>query len=344
MVDRRLLFRDVALGCRDQDDIALSHILADHATRPAANRPCRESDAVDAPATPNRPFAKGNYVARTIRSDVQVIRAAYEVEADCKATLVNPPHLHIGVCFEGGHSYRVDGVTHRSPQASPVLVWHGHTTEGVAHHRSGERVVAAGLYVGDGFFEAARDELVLSASHDFFRFRRSDFLYQELPNVKSLASILRQIYCCPYRGFLETLYLESLCLSAIVALTVYLHGGGIDPSQTPTGRRNLAQEARELLDSDPDVIPSTRALARRLATNETTLRRCFKTAFGSTIVDYVRDRRLDRARTFVRDTHLQIAEIAYRTGYSDPANFTTAYRRRFGCCPTDDRRLMRRGA
>ena len=299
---------------------------------------------MDAPASLNRPFAKGNHVARTIRPDLQVIRASYEVGTDCQATLVNPPHLHIGVCFEGGHSYRVGGATYRSPQGVPVLVWHGRTTEGVAHHRSGERVVAAGLYVGDRFFEAASDELVLSASTGFGHIQKTDFLYQELPSFGVLASLLRQIHACPYHGFLETLHLESLSLSAIVALTVYLHGGGDGLPPAPSGRRNLAHEARELLDIDPDATPSTRVLANRLATNETTLRRCFKAAFGSTIVDYVRDRRLDRARTFVRDTHLQIAEIAYRTGYTDPANFTKAYRRRFGCSPTHDRPMVKRGA
>ena len=344
MVDRRLPFRDIALGGDDQEDIALSQMLADHAPRPMANWSCRESDALDAPASLNRPFARGSYVARTIRSDLQVVRASFEVEADLTVRLVEPPHLHIGVCFEGDGSYQLGGAARRPPPATPTLVWHGQTMEAGPHLiRSGQRVTMAGLYVGNGFFDAASDELVFGASEDFRHLLTSDFIYQELPNVESLSSILRQIYDCPYHGFLETLYLESLCLSAIVALTVHLHGGAVDRSPAPSGRRNLAHEARELLDSDPDATPSTGALAKRLATNEATLRRCFKSAFGSTIVDYVRDRRLDSARTFVRDTRLQIAAIAYRTGYAHPANFATAYRRRFGCCPTDDRRLVKRG-
>ena len=344
MVDRRLPFRDIALGCHDQDDIVLSDILADHAARPTANWPCRESDALDSRASLNRPFAKGNYVARTHRSDLQSIRGSYEVLADFTATMVTPPHLHIGVYFEGGGSYRVGGVTHHPPHAIPMMTWYGRTTEVVARHRSGERVAMAGLYISDAFFESAANESLLSSSDDLRQYINTDFQHQELPNLEALGSIFRQIYTCPYHGFLEALHLESLCLSAIVALTVHLQGGERRPCPARLAQRNLAQEARELLDADPEFALSTAALAKRLATNETTLRRCFKAAFGTTIADYVRDRCLDAARTFVRDTSLQIAQIAYRAGYADPANFTTAYRRRFGCSPSHDRPSMRRGA
>lgn len=337
MVDRRLPFRDIALGGHDQGDIALANLLADHAVRPIAKETGRRPDEAALATSLNQPFAKGAYLARTIRSDLQFTRATYEVQGDFTGAVVKPPHLHIGVYFEGGGSYQLGGAIHRPPRAIPIMIWHGRTTEVVAHHRSGERVAMAGLYVGHAFFEGAGDERPLNTLDDLRRRFGSEFAFQELPNSEALGSILRRLYTCPCHGFMEALQIESLCLSAIVALMGHVQGAERRCLPIPVSRRGLAQEARELLEADPDAVPSTHVLAQRLATNETTLRRSFKTAFGTTIADYVRNRRLDTARIFVRDTSLQIAQIAYRTGYSDPANFTTAYRRRFGCSPTCDR-------
>ena len=55
-----------------------------------------------------------------------------------------------------------------------------------------------------------------------------------------------------------------------------------------------------------------------------------------TIIDYLRDRRLEMARIMVRERRLSVAAIAYRVGFASPANFATAYRRRFGRPPTQD--------
>jgi AraC-like DNA-binding protein len=67
-----------------------------------------------------------------------------------------------------------------------------------------------------------------------------------------------------------------------------------------------------------------------------TLRRLFKAVFGVPIIEYVRSRNLDAARLMLREGRFQVAEVGYRVGYSDPANFTNAYRRRFGRPPTQD--------
>ena len=67
------------------------------------------------------------------------------------------------------------------------------------------------------------------------------------------------------------------------------------------------------------------------------MRRQFKAAFGVTIMEYAQARRMEAARLMVHDATFQIAEIAYRVGYTDPANFTNAYKRYFGVPPRLDR-------
>lgn len=49
------------------------------------------------------------------------------------------------------------------------------------------------------------------------------------------------------------------------------------------------------------------------------------------------DVRMDRARALIRDTDAPLSDIADLVGYSDPAHFTRAFRRRFGIPPSADR-------
>ena len=61
------------------------------------------------------------------------------------------------------------------------------------------------------------------------------------------------------------------------------------------------------------------------------------------IVGYIRDKRLtrcDEALKIANDTST-VAQIAYKWGFYDHAQFCKHYRKRFGCTPTDTRRQIR---
>ncbi|WER10503.1 AraC family transcriptional regulator [Rhodobacter capsulatus] len=135
----------------------------------------------------------------------------------------------------------------------------------------------------------------------------------------------------PFQGALADLYRESLALGLVVELTRHLADRAPGPAALPRRSARLAAEAKARIDAAPEAVPSALTLAHDLGTNETTLRRAFKTAHGVRLFDYVLDRRLQMGRDLVRYTALPIGEIAWRCGYGDPANFTHAYRRRFGC-------------
>jgi AraC-like DNA-binding protein len=100
----------------------------------------------------------------------------------------------------------------------------------------------------------------------------------------------------------------------------------------PQLSRSHREHARLILDNHLADPPAVSELARIVGLNETSLRQAFKAAFGSTIIDYLRDRRLEVARE--RERRLSIAEIGYRVDFSSPANFATAYRRARICNPS----------
>ncbi|WP_031325886.1 helix-turn-helix transcriptional regulator, partial [Pseudomonas taiwanensis] len=79
--------------------------------------------------------------------------------------------------------------------------------------------------------------------------------------------------------------------------------------------------------------PTAASLARQLGVGETTLRRAFREEFGRPILQYVRQQRLELARSLLLQRLWQVSQVAYHVGYANPANFCHAYKAYFGHPP-----------
>ena len=94
-----------------------------------------------------------------------------------------------------------------------------------------------------------------------------------------------------------------------------------------------AARMRDAQASLVDRIGSLDALARQAGTNANTLQRHFRAVYGTTVFDFVREHRLQRARHALEQDGLTVGQAALVAGYNSAANFATAYRKRFGMPP-----------
>lgn len=99
-----------------------------------------------------------------------------------------------------------------------------------------------------------------------------------------------------------------------------------------SGRGGVTAAVRRELLSVPGEFPPLTVVARRLNQSERSLRRRLG-AEGTRYRQVVDEVRETLARAYLRDTRLQVEEIAERLGYSDAANFTHAFRRWTGTAP-----------
>lgn len=109
----------------------------------------------------------------------------------------------------------------------------------------------------------------------------------------------------------------------------------IRPPKSAVGKRGEVlplNKARDLIEARlPNDVPIN-VIAKEAGVGVVTLRRLFKEAYGYTIAEYIRLRRLDIARTVLEDGG-SVSEAAGVARYTSPANFSTAFRRRFGVTP-----------
>jgi len=90
--------------------------------------------------------------------------------------------------------------------------------------------------------------------------------------------------------------------------------------------------------ADPISLTGLARLARLSTRN---FSRRFKTALGTSPARYVTDLRMRTAQDLLRQTDLEIGEIAHRTGYPDASHFTRAFVREVDATPTAWRQRVR---
>jgi AraC-like DNA-binding protein len=105
---------------------------------------------------------------------------------------------------------------------------------------------------------------------------------------------------------------------------------------TPAERAKLTK-IREQIDSNPAAPLTLQALCAKSRMNRNKLHFGFKQQFGASIHEYQTELRMQEALQLLRTTELPIADIAERTGYPEPTNFTAAFKKHFASLPRDMR-------
>ncbi|MDD2545461.1 MAG: response regulator [Burkholderiaceae bacterium] len=99
----------------------------------------------------------------------------------------------------------------------------------------------------------------------------------------------------------------------------------------------LFQTARFRLLQQLEKAPDLNELARMVGTNARRLNEAFKRCVGVTVFEYLREERMKAARTLLAKTALEVQDVALELGFTSGANFSTAFKERFGLSPTQFR-------
>jgi AraC-like DNA-binding protein len=113
----------------------------------------------------------------------------------------------------------------------------------------------------------------------------------------------------------------------------------ISPPQSTVARRGEVlplNKARDFVEANLLQDLPIEAIAKSSGVGVGTLRRLFKEAYGYTISEYVRLRRLDIARSVLEEGG-SVSDAAAAAQYTSAANFSTAFRVRFGVTPRQAR-------
>lgn len=152
----------------------------------------------------------------------------------------------------------------------------------------------------------------------------------------AMALVVSQLLDCPYRGMARQMFYESRVLDLI---TRQMDGfyrkpdrpdlKGFSPSERE-GIRQVKIRISQSLENPPGLFE----LARLAGMSHTKLNRGFRAVFGTTVFGYLRQCRLSESYRLMEKGEMNLAEIAYATGFSSPSHFAKAFSTRFGIQPS----------
>ncbi|MEE4209902.1 MAG: AraC family transcriptional regulator [Parvularcula sp.] len=138
----------------------------------------------------------------------------------------------------------------------------------------------------------------------------------------------------------DPLLAETLCMLAALELDQALKGKPAEPK----GPRLSAKHLTTVFDyidahlAEPitlDILAGLTGLSRYH------FARAFTTTTGSSPVQFVRERRIERAQSLLRTTDGELDLIAQAVGFAGPRQFANAFRRQVGQSPTAYRRTIK---
>jgi AraC-like DNA-binding protein len=147
-----------------------------------------------------------------------------------------------------------------------------------------------------------------------------------------LQAVAADMFLPPVAGNGARLLLSAHA-AEIVVHALFGGRGRIEVDPSADLQRKRLQSVKQRMDADLAYPWSVDEMARNAGLSRRSFNQKFQQAYGESPIDYLRARRLDAARALLIHQRLSVTEAAFRVGYSHPANFATAFRRRFGHSP-----------
>jgi AraC-like DNA-binding protein len=125
---------------------------------------------------------------------------------------------------------------------------------------------------------------------------------------------------------------QLLAASAMEILAAAL---GAERGQgTGSHMHELVCQAKSLLETQVEAIPSMRKLARSLGLSTTHFHRVFRQHTGLSPYQYHLQLRIERAKQMLHGTNLAIKDIAGALAFESPFHFSNVFRRKTGLSPS----------
>lgn len=99
----------------------------------------------------------------------------------------------------------------------------------------------------------------------------------------------------------------------------------------------IVNAAKRLIVDNLAALPGLAEIAAAVGTYREKLNQLFRTHTGMTVFAYIREARIQRGAQLLRDTDMEVQDIALLLGFANAGNFATAFRERMGTTPSSFR-------
>lgn len=167
--------------------------------------------------------------------------------------------------------------------------------------------------------------------------KKSELIEKEFEISPSISSCIHQIRTYNGSQNAANLYFKGKVLESIALSMQEIERKTQAESACPVisthDEWQKVHKAKDILQDEWDTPPSAQELAYKVGLNEYKLKAGFKYMYGTTIFNFLKEYKLEKAKEWLISENARVNEVATRIGYTNISHFIAAFKNRFGITP-----------
>ena len=147
-------------------------------------------------------------------------------------------------------------------------------------------------------------------------------------------NLINQILCCPFNGISRKFFIEAKVME-ILANIFQEHCMEYSKKEIKPDYIKRVQKAAEIIKLSSDDYKNFESIARSVGMCRSKLHKCFSFVYGVTPFEYLREFRIETAKSFLLNGKMSIGEISSYLGFANTSHFDVIFRKMVGILPGD---------
>lgn len=153
-----------------------------------------------------------------------------------------------------------------------------------------------------------------------------------------ISKLIEEFKTCELDEFMKPVFLEGKAYEILTSQIQY-YSDNLKGKHTKKLLRKSTiekiEKAVDIIKKELDIRINVHKLAKRVGLNQNTLQSGFKILFKTSVNEYIKNYRLELAKTLLENSELNITEITYKIGINSRSYFSKLFKERYGISPND---------
>lgn len=186
----------------------------------------------------------------------------------------------------------------------------------------------------DTFSDEVSDELALI----FKDLNGVNHVYSQDYFPLEISKLIEEFKTSELDEFMKPVYLEGktyeILTSQIQKYSDNMKGKNMDKLLRRSTIEKI-EKAVDIIKNELELRINVQKLAKRVGLNPNTLQSGFKVLFDTSVNEYIKNHRLELAKTLLEKSELNVTEITYKIGINSRSYFSKLFKDRYGISPNE---------
>ncbi len=152
----------------------------------------------------------------------------------------------------------------------------------------------------------------------------------------NIAKLIEEFTTCELEGFMRSVFLEGKAYEILVNHLKQYKDDQQEPEKRTILRQatvNRIEEAAKIIEEELATTDNVLTLAKRVRINQNTLQLGFQQLYKTSVNEYIRNFKIEKAKELIENSELNITEITYQIGINSRSYFSKLFKEKYGMTP-----------